>query len=229
MSKRIVSEKTLELNISSELLGLIRKKSGCKKAFWIGMKQKQEARNGIDELIANVPKGRHLALQFKSPRQNPKNGPGYYLSINDNQNNNLLRLSKNHRDSVFYVFPAYNTFQKMDNFSPNLMNETYFMRVADTRSLPAASNKNGRHKVHFESDPPGSIPTTATIYSNPFNIKLLKADNLFQIESIFYNPDPHITHQELQSWLGNLFDTYYKQPRRIGQMMRGFSTICIQE
>ncbi len=32
------------------------------------MKQQQEARNGIDDLLANVPKGRHLALQFKAPR-----------------------------------------------------------------------------------------------------------------------------------------------------------------
>jgi len=63
----IVSEKTLELNIGAEILQLIRQKHGCHCAFWIGMKQDQEAGNGIDELISNVPSGMHLALQFKAP------------------------------------------------------------------------------------------------------------------------------------------------------------------
>ena len=60
MSPLRVSEKTLELNICAEILQNIRQIRGCDRAFWIGMKQDQEAGLGLDELINNVPAGMHL-------------------------------------------------------------------------------------------------------------------------------------------------------------------------
>jgi len=92
-AKALVSEKTLELNIASEVLTIVRQISGCNGAFWTGVKQLQELTNGIDELLANVPKGVHLALQFKAPRPLPKNGYLYHFTFNDKQHGNLVRLA----------------------------------------------------------------------------------------------------------------------------------------
>jgi hypothetical protein len=88
-----VSEKTLELNICAEVLEVIRRTPGCGRGFWIGMKQDQEARLGVDELIHNIPAGMHLAFQFKAPRSEPRDHILYRFTINDRQNDNLLRLA----------------------------------------------------------------------------------------------------------------------------------------
>ena len=74
MTRLVISEKTLELNVTAELLGVIRQMPGCQSAYWIGMKQQQEARLGTDEVLANLPVGSYLALQFKAPARNPPAG-----------------------------------------------------------------------------------------------------------------------------------------------------------
>ena len=90
--RRVVSEKTLELNVTAEILQVVRAVLGCEGAYWIGMKQSQENTNGIDELIANAKPGFHLVLQFKSAWAEPK-GPNYRFSVSDDQLSNLKRRS----------------------------------------------------------------------------------------------------------------------------------------
>src|SRR2546423_635487 len=103
MPRLLVSEKTLELNICAWVLSTLRGQPGCERAFWIGLKQRQEQRYGLDELVSALPPGRHLGLQFKAPRRLPPNSEPYRYPINARQNEALLRLSAMGSDSVFYV------------------------------------------------------------------------------------------------------------------------------
>lgn len=223
MSPLRVSEKTLELNICAEVLQVIRQIPNCDGAFWIGMKQDQEARLGLDELIHNIPAGMHLALQFKAPRSEPRDQIPYRFTINDRQNNNLLRLAGNRPDAVYYMFPHYNTFTRMRSYSPDLLRDTYLMKVYDLRHIPPSSNKLGTHKV--ETNPP-----IATVESERVELGLIPAYAIFKgmlDEKRHELRDILISHESLKDWLRELINEMQGNKRAIGQRLRGFSTFCV--
>lgn len=224
MPRLKVSEKTLELNICAEILSLIRSLPGCQKAFWIGMKQDQEARLGLDELISNVPAGMHLALQFKAPRSRPPNQIPYRYAINDRQNSNLLTLATHRPQAVYYVFPHYNTFMQMRSNSPTLLSDTYFLRVHDLQSLPLSNNKLGTHTVL--TDPPSAY----VYHSEPTVVKVTRpADTLESILGV-ERPDLEailVPHGLLKGWLDELIRGAEGNKKAIGQRLKGFSTFCI--
>jgi len=223
MRRLQVSEKTLELNVCAELLYLIRSLQGCQQTFWFGMKQDQEFRNGIDELMLNMPEGRHLALQFKAPWGTRPNQSPYRFTINDRQNRNLLRLSYNKPDSVFYILPHYNTFTKICSHSPVLLQDTYLLKVEDLRSLHTDQNQQGTHKIETE-------PPLAYIYSDPFEVKLA---NLSETLGSLLSSEKDqlakqlISHESLKAWFRELIEEEEGNKLRIGQRLRGFSTFCI--
>jgi hypothetical protein len=223
MCPLIVSEKTLELNICAEMLGLIRSLPNCQAAFWIGMKQDQEARNGLDELISNLPAGQHLLLQFKAPWSRPPNTVPYKFTISDRQNGNLLRLAARRPDAVYYVFPHYNTFTQMRSNSPVLLSDTHLLKVEDLRHLPFSTNRLGTHLV--ETSPPVAI-----IHSELIEAKLtLPSDTLRSIfdaekSTLHFRLIPHTW---LKEWLGELIREAEGNRRAIGQRLKGFSTFCI--
>lgn len=217
---RRVSEKTLEVNICSELLNLIRRIPGCNGAFWIGMKQKQEALNGIDELIHNVPAGLHLALQFKAPRPWPPDGKPFYFTINERQHSHLHRLATVRPSAVHYVFPHYNTFGSIRRDSPALLARTYLLSVARLGTLAASSSKRGTHKV--ESHPPAAF-----VYSDPVETELEPATSAV---ARLLSDGPNaalLDHEMLRVWLLELFEAEQNNPWAIGQRLRGFSTVCV--
>lgn len=223
MSPLRVSEKTLELNICAEVLYVIRQIPGCHGAFWIGMKQQQEARLGIDELIRNIPAGMHLALQFKAPRSEPRDQIPYRFTINDKQNNNLLRLASSRPEAVYYIFPHYNTFTKMHSDSPTLLRDTWLLRVDDLRGLSNSANKLGTHMV--ETNPP-----IALVHSDLMELKIVNAYEM--IENIFREGPTAlegilISHILLKEWLGYLIQEAQGDKRAVGQRLRGFSTFCV--
>ena len=198
-----------------EVLQIIRQIPRCDRAFWIGMKQDQEARLGLDELIHNVPAGMHLALQFKAPKSEPRDQIPYRFTINDRQNNNLLRLANSHPDAVYYMFPHYNTFTRMRSYSPNLLRDTYLVKVYDLRHMPPSSNRLGTHKV--ETNPP-----IAVIESEKVEVKLTLARAIFENllgERRYKFKDILISHESINEAQGNR--------RMLGQRLRGFSTFCI--
>lgn len=223
MSPLRLSEKTLELNICAEILQVIRQMSGCHGAFWIGMKQQQEARLGIDELIQNIPTGMHLALQFKVPKSEPRNQIPYRFTINDRQNNNLLRLAGNRPDAVYYIFPQYNTFTKMRSDSPHLLQDTWLLRVEDLRGLPNSSKRLGTHAVE-------TAPASAVVNSDAMQLKVIKANEL--LERIFSGvyaalQEVLISHTLIREWLGYIIEEAQGDKRTVGQRLRGFSTFFI--
>jgi hypothetical protein len=218
-----VSEKTLELNICAEVLQLIRQMPGCSRAFWIGMKQDQEAKLGIDELIHNLPAGMHLALQFKAPRSEPRDQIPYRFTINDKQNGNLLRLAGHRPNAVYYILPHYNTFIKMRNDAPVLGRDSWLLKVYDLRALPPSTNRQGTHKV--ETNPP-----TALVNSDPMEVKIASVSET--IGSIFDRGFTELegillSHGIIKDWLAELIDEAYGNKLVIGQRLRGFSTFCV--
>lgn len=221
MRKR-VSEKTLEPNIAAELLQVIRALPGCERAFWIGLKQDQEARWGMDELIRNVPRGYHLALQFKAPKALPADALPYSFTINDRQNGNLLKLARAGRDAVFYVFPHYNSLSRLGSSVPSLLADTWFLRVFDLNGLQPSSNLQGTHAVK-------SRGTVVDVYSDPYSVQAVRVDALEMILKDNRMDLGHslLPHTFLQKWIEEACHQPSEDRRIIGQLFRGFSTICI--
>lgn len=223
MSPRRVSEKTLELNICAEILQCIRGMPGCQRAFWIGMKQRQEAKLGIDELISSVPAGLHLALQFKAPSPEPPNQIPYRFTINDRQNGSLLKLASSWPDAVYYIFPHYNTFTRMRLHSPTLLRDTWVLKVDNLRGMPRSTNSMGTHVVT-------SYPPNAIVLSQPIELEIASIGNV--IENLFGRDYPPlesrlISHTALKEWLQGLMREAQENTYVVGQRLRGFSTFCV--
>jgi hypothetical protein len=231
----IVSEKTLETNILGELLPSIRKIPGCKSAFWVGMKQTQEARNGIDDLILNVPRGLHLALQFKAARPHPKDGVTHFqFRTSELQHTHLLRLSRSRPHSVLYVLPQVNTFKALATIAQNLLGSTYWCRVEDLRFLDP-----GSHRIWTN-------PVDTVVESEFSRVERLDSEDLIrglrqdlgaaqslidldldQDQRLSINRSAFLSNEELRQWLIELFEDANYDPRSIGQRLRGFSTVCM--
>lgn len=224
-----VSEKTLELNIAAELLAWIRTQPGCSKAFWIGMKQWQEAVNSIDELISNVPKGFHLALQFKAPKPSPPNGHPFSFTINDRQHANLVKLSNSRPRAVHYVLPHLNTFGALRKNGGSLLSRTVLLSVHGISGLAKATNKRGTHTIQ-------STPPSMLIRSDPMSVSV----EFFSTEfgsALTNDQQAFLSSRELRNWIdestilqheqvGNA-DTLALDSRGAGQLFRGFGTIFV--
>lgn len=235
MPGRAVSEKTLELNIGAEILWIIRQQPGCEGAFWVGMRQDQEAKNGIDELIANVPAARHLALQFKSPKPTPKDGP-FRFTLNGPQHKNLLKLAIVRPNAVLYVLPHYNNFKAMRDAASKpglrLLAEAYSLRVADIDPWPAAKNKADTHIVFSNQN---ASPPETWLYSEPAALRLSHPFTLRETIAALVRPpqaadaDQLVSQEGLREWLISVHEAEQGDRRRIGQRLRGFSTFCVPE
>ncbi len=220
--RKQVSEKTLELNIAAELLQVIRALPGCERAFWIGLKQDQEARWGMDELIRNVPRGYHLALQFKAPKALPLDALPYSFTINDRQNRSLLRLARAGRDAVYYVFPHYNSLSRLGSSIPTLLADTWFLRVFDLDGLQPSSNLQGTHAVK-------SRGTMVDVYSDPYSVKATTVEGIKRMLRDSHIGPRHslLPHTLLHEWIEEFCHEPSEDRRIIGQLFRGLSTVCI--
>ncbi len=179
---RVVSEKALELNVCSELLSMFRGPRGTGSAFMVGMKQNQESKSGIDEFIRGLPRKWVMAFQFKSPK--PRSScpegtacPPMEFTINDRQNNHLLRLAHNRPHSVYYVLPHFICFPSMERTSPRLLGKTWFLRVGGLSGLPSSGNVARTHKVLTHRPNDG----WAQIYSDPIGLELTSPGELPEI------------------------------------------------
>ena len=152
-----VSEKSLELNVCAELLQHVRTWPGCGGALWLGLTQAQERRKGLDELIRNVGHGVAFLFQFKSPWPTSRVDSLYKFSINEIQHAALERLVTDYPndvnpDDISYVFPLYSTWEKADQYAPELVRDTWLMPVS---AVPLASltqvsqPKSQRHRVEI--------------------------------------------------------------------------------
>ena len=119
----------MELNVCAEFLQHIRTRPGCEGAVWFGLTQRQERERGLDELICNAP-GLALMLQFKSPWANSRVDYLYRFSINRKQHRALENLAIQYPTSVYYVFPLYSKWAKVNRNAPSLATDTWLIPVS---------------------------------------------------------------------------------------------------
>lgn len=127
-----VSEKSLELNIGAELLGLLRNNWNMPKAYLRGLTQAEEKREGVDFFAQLNPNARIFAFQFKAPRGKKESVPYKYTLVRY-QHDPLFQLSQFSPRGVFYAFPYYVTVPKLQQNVPNLMQDTWFLNIRQMR------------------------------------------------------------------------------------------------
>jgi hypothetical protein len=138
-----VSEKSLELNIGAELLGLMRNSWGMPKAYLRGLTQAEERQEGVDLFVQLNPKARIFAFQFKAPHGKTESVP-YKYTLVKYQHDPLFQLSQYSPRGVFYVFPYYVTFKKLQKNVPTLMMDTWFLDVRQMEPPKLFGNFNTR-------------------------------------------------------------------------------------
>jgi hypothetical protein len=124
-----VSEKTLELNIGAELLWLFRNRWGMPNAYLRGLTQAEERREGFDFAASLGPSAILFAFQFKAPVDDVERVP-YRYRLKRTQHDPLRQLAQSCPFAVFYVFPFYTTVTKVRHRVPDLLGDTWFLRVA---------------------------------------------------------------------------------------------------
>ena len=125
--RKEVSEKSLELNVCSEMLQCLRGYPDYRKALWVGLTQREERQQGLDARIRNAG-DLALMLQFKSPWPTNYGDDIYKFSINKRQHKALERLG--YPEAVFYVFPLYRRWCKAHKHAPNLLQDTWLLPVS---------------------------------------------------------------------------------------------------
>ncbi|MEM2738933.1 MAG: hypothetical protein QXK93_08115 [Candidatus Bathyarchaeia archaeon] len=134
-----LNEKTLELNISAEILRICRRYDP--KAFMFGTTLRQEGSPGYgydSRALGRIPQfWRTAVFQFKRALQ-VRNTPldyEYTFQINNNgkcdQHLLLYNMCGGKPLTALYVLPLYVTLNDVRNAAPNLLNNTLFADVAD--------------------------------------------------------------------------------------------------
>jgi len=170
-----ISEKTLELNVSHNLLSISRIFSPS--AFLIGFTLRNERVHGLDVAI-NLNDGRlGPSYQFKKPtmRQNV-----YKFSINNNNAHDqhhklvawatILRIVQGY-SPVFYAFPAIANYNQLSILSPNFLNDTYFVSPLD---FPDSILDNHSHVLEID------VNTDSITVSSKSKSKISKFTKGFQ-------------------------------------------------
>jgi hypothetical protein len=124
-----ISEKSLELNVGAELLGLLRGAWGMPKAYLRGLTQLEEKQEGVDFFVQLDPATRVFAFQFKAPRGKTESMPYRYTIVKE-QHELLFGLSQLSPSSVFYVFPFYVTPVKLQQDVPQLLQDTWLLQIS---------------------------------------------------------------------------------------------------
>lgn len=135
-----LSEKSLELNVGAELLGVLRGPWAMPKAYLRGLTQQEERQEGVDFFVQLNPSVRVFAFQFKAPKGAIECAP-YRYTVAREQHEQLFNLAQLAPDSVFYVFPFYVTPEKLQRDVPHLLQDTW---LADIRQMPAVPLFGGR-------------------------------------------------------------------------------------
>jgi len=148
------NEKTLELNVTHEILSICRRHDA--HAFCFGTTLIQESNKGYDsKTIAKLPQSWLTSpLQYKSAKTRKKAGKGnfeYVFEINNNSwyDQHLIlyyHLAGGRKNVAFYVLPAIFTNGEFYSSLPNLLAKTFLVDVADIRPYWV---DNERHRLHM--------------------------------------------------------------------------------
>ena len=159
--RRFVREKTLELNLSAEVLSSIRVK--FPRAFLLGMTQEREGRNGIDAVIQSV----HQmigAIQYKAPFR-PRNDGKWRFALQERQLYHLQSLGKRFPGKVAYFLPRVATRDESRDGSPA------FLPITNTLAVGIVSP--GRHRVVVDA-------TTTIVFSEERHLDIVTGERLLR-------------------------------------------------
>lgn len=180
--RKEVSEKSLELNVCTELLQYIRSWPDCDKALWFGLTQAQERQEGIDARIRNAGPGVAIMLQFKAPWATSVVDSLYKFSVNERQHEALEDLAGRNSNAVYYVFPLFSTWAKADQHAPELTNDTWLVPVSSiplTTLTSLSTPSTGLHRVDVERI---SSSVSVTFHSPEVIGEAINARDLFSHE-----------------------------------------------
>ena len=122
-----ISEKSLELNLGTELLNLLRSK--WPKAYLRGLTQREERQEGVDFFAQLSPTARIFAFQFKAPKGQNDQIP-YRFTLVGTQHTPLHALAQESPNGVFYVLPFYASHKKLQCHVPTLIQDTWLLPIA---------------------------------------------------------------------------------------------------
>lgn len=166
-----VSEKSLELNVSADILALVRA-SGYPRAYLRGLTQAEENAEGADSVLHLDRYESVFAFQFKATRNTTDEEP-YKFTINRRQHDLLFDLVQHAAGTVYYVFPQIATLKKLLHVTPAFLDETYFVPLDGI--LPAAVFGQKRTTTVYCEDGKARInPEVATLVGAPSFINRIR-------------------------------------------------------
>jgi hypothetical protein len=169
-----LSEKTLELNICSQLANFPRypRSTSRRPLLWFGLTQAQEARAGFDAWTRIG--GRLFILQFKASDKDVAGVRRFVLP--HPQLAALRKQLRGQRRCVFYVFPLVGTTYELTR-SPRIIRHTWLLDVSQLAHIAPPTKADGalrKSQLHYVDIRPG----TAIIHSQPSQVQLIGLDDL---------------------------------------------------
>ncbi|MFA8656298.1 hypothetical protein ACULL3_00570 [Xanthomonas arboricola pv. corylina] len=177
-----LSEKTLEINICSQLAEHILGKYGL-RVFWYGLTQAEEAKRGYDTSFKLG--ALQVVFQFKAPKslltrtsyvrtsKVPMNAGAYVYDVPHAQMQTLLgHVALNPQIGGFYCFPT------VFNVPPSnfMLDKALLVGLGGLIGLPPSSRSHGDHRAYVY--PAGAGVGTAWFCSDPLK---LSASNIVDV------------------------------------------------
>ncbi|MGY5144191.1 MAG: hypothetical protein ACW9XH_06885 [Candidatus Nitrosopumilus sp. bin_32a] len=135
------NEKTMELNLTAEILQGIRRTNP--NAYANGFTIRNEKKHGLDVSFGNVNSNHMTGIQFKAAKSH-RSGI-YRFEINNNTENDqhlklfyyaMYTVFFPQLPKVFYFFPLIHTVDELESESPNYLSETYvFSPLSFSRTI----------------------------------------------------------------------------------------------
>jgi hypothetical protein len=190
-----ISEKSLELNVGSEVLNLMRGPWGMPKAYLRGLTQREERQQGVDFFVQLNPSTRIFAFQFKAPKGSYDGTPYRYTLVRE-QHDLLHTLAQGFPNAVFYVLPFYAAHQKLQRDVPNLLQDTWLLPIAPMATLQVFGTRN-----------------TKVVRCQPGSAIVNPEYGLTHSSDTFVEREAGVTAQQFASW--------YARLRRHDERVRG--------
>lgn len=175
----MISEKTVELNLTTELVNMVFALSGT-RPYILAPSQRQESSLAFDVALGQ-PGGQGVLIQYKRAYVNRPNEYTFHLNRTKNQDQHLrLTVLDLLGIPVYYAFPIFHTPNEVINHRRALLLRTKF--VKPTRISPVGG-LTGHHEVIFnnatnswavhsdEGTPIDGIQNFNDIYDELFNPK----------------------------------------------------------
>ena len=98
---------------------------------------------------------------------------------------------------MFYVFPLYTSWRKVNNFAPSLVKDTWLLRISDVNSSSLGLFQK-RHRVEVRKQ---TVPPRAWIFSPEIDTNLLNAQEAFESASDLLPLEDLVPSETLMEWV----------------------------